>query len=71
MLFLVLTALLELMFDQYSASETILAYYRDSSVHRNAGGVTGGCIVSLLWPLIGEIGTYVVLLILMYYLCDP
>ena len=63
-LFLVLTALLELMFDQYSASETILAYYRDSSVHRNAGGVTGGCIVSLLWPLIGEIGTYVVLLIL-------
>lgn len=63
-LFLVLTALLELMFEQYSASESILAYYKDSSVHQNAGGVTGGCIVSLLWPLIGEIGTYVVLLIL-------
>ena len=62
-LFLILTAILELIFNQYQAGTQILAYYTASSEHRNAGGLTGGCIVSLLCPLIGEIGTYVVLFI--------
>ena len=63
-LFLILTAILELIFNQYEPGTAILSYYRASSAHRNAGGLTGGCIVSLLCPLIGEIGTYVVLFIL-------
>ena len=62
-LFLILTAILELIFNQYRAGTQILSYYTASSEHRNAGGLTGGCIVSLLCPLIGEIGTYVVLFI--------
>ena len=62
-LFLILTAILELIFNQYEPGTAILSYYRASSAHRNAGGLTGGCIVSLLCPLIGEIGTYVVLFI--------
>src|SRR5699024_2234165 len=32
--------------------------------YHNAGGLAGGCLVSLLCPLIGEIGTYVVLVVL-------
>ena len=62
-LFLILTAILELVFNQYEPGTAILSYYRASSEHRNAGGLTGGCIVTLLCPLIGEIGTYVVLFI--------
>ena len=60
-LFLVLTAILELLINQYEPGASILSYYRASSEHKNAGGLTGGCIISLFCPLIGEIGTYVVL----------
>ena len=63
-LFLVITAILELIFNQYTPGTHVTEYYRASSEHRNAGGFTGGCIISVLCPLIGEVGTYVVLFIL-------
>lgn len=63
-LFLVITAILELLINQYDPGTSILSYYRASSEHKNAGGLTGGCIISLFCPLIGEIGTYVVLFII-------
>ncbi len=63
-LFLIITAILELVVNQYSPQTSILAYYTESSAHKNAGGLSGGCIVTLLCPLIGEIGTYVILFIL-------
>ncbi len=63
-LFLILTAIFELIFHQYEAGTSILDYYHMSSVHKNAGGLSGGCIVSIFCPLIGVIGTYVVLFIL-------
>ena len=64
MLFLFITAILELIFNSYTPRATLLSYYTEASEHRNAGGLTGGCLVSLLCPLIGIIGTYVVLIIL-------
>lgn len=63
-LFLVLTAIFEMIINQYNPGTSILTYYIEASRHKNAGGLTGGCIVSLFCPLIGEIGTYVVLFIL-------
>lgn len=63
-LFLILTALLELIFNQYSSGTPLLSYYAHSSRNKDAGGLTGGCIVTLLCPLIGEIGTYVALIFL-------
>lgn len=64
MLFLFITAILELIFNSYTPRASLLSYYTEASEHRNAGGLTGGCLVSLLCPLIGIIGTYVVLIIL-------
>lgn len=64
MLFLFITAILELIFNSYTPGASLLSYYQAASEHRNAGGLTGGCIISLLCPLIGIIGTYVVLVIL-------
>lgn len=63
-LFLLFSAILELIFHSYTPGASLLSYYRESSRYHNAGGVAGGCIVSLLCPLIGEIGTYVVLIVL-------
>lgn len=62
-LFLLITAILELIFNSYTPGASLLSYYREASEHRNAGGLTGGCLVSLLCPLIGVAGTYVVLVI--------
>lgn len=63
-LILLLSAILELIFHSYTPGASLLSYYRESSRYHNAGGLAGGCIVSLLCPLIGEIGTYVVLVVL-------
>lgn len=63
-LFLLLTAMLELVFNSYTPGTSVLTYYVNASNRKNAGGLTGGCLVSILCPLIGEIGTYIVLVIL-------
>lgn len=64
MLFLFIAAILELIFNSYTPGASLLSYYKAASEHRNAGGLTGGCLISLMCPLIGVIGTYVVLVIL-------
>lgn len=63
-LFFILTAILELIFNPYKAGKPLLDYYHGGSMHENAGGLAGGCITSVFCPLIGEIGTYVVLFVL-------
>ncbi len=63
-LFLLLAAILELIFNSYTPGASLISYYNASSEHRNAGGLTGGFLISLLCPMIGVIGTYVVLVIL-------
>ena len=63
-LFLLLAAILELIFHSYTPGVSLLSYYRESSRYHSAGGLAGGCFVSVLCPLIGEIGTYVVLTVL-------
>lgn len=63
-LFLLLTAIFGLIFDQYQPGVSLITHYHRSSIHQAAGGLAGGCLVSLFCPLIGEIGTYVILFIL-------
>lgn len=62
---LFLTAFLELIMKPYDSGAGLLSYYEFASQHRNAGGLMGGSIVMLLCPLIGRVGTYVVIVILM------
>lgn len=63
-LFLLITAILGLVFHPYEAGTPLLTYYKEASSRSFAGGLTGGYIIQMLCPLIGEIGTYVVLFIL-------
>lgn len=62
-LLLMLTAFLELIMNPYDAEAGLLTYYKLASEHKNAGGLLGGCIVKLLCPLIGVVGSYVVIVI--------
>lgn len=68
---LLLTAFLELVMNPYDSEAGLLTYYKLASQHKNAGGLIGGCIVKLLCPLIGVVGTYVVIIIFADNLCDP
>lgn len=63
-LIILLTAFLELVINSYVPGTKLLDYYKQASVHKNAGGLVGGCLVTLLCPAIGVVGTYVVLVIL-------
>ena len=62
--FLILAAFLELIINKYTPGTPLFSYYTAASRHKNAGGLMGGCIVSLFCPLIGVVGTYVVLSVL-------
>ena len=62
---LLLAAFLELIMNPYDSGAGLMSYYKASSRHRNAGGLMGGCAVKLLCPLIGRVGSYVVVIILM------
>ena len=46
-LFLLITAILELIFHSYTPGTSVISYYTQASRHRNAGGLTGGCLISL------------------------
>ena len=63
-LILLICTFLELIVNPYESGTTLFTYYRQASEHRNAGGLLGGCMVMLLCPAIGEVGTYVVVIIL-------
>ncbi len=60
-LFLFLAAMLELIVHSYTPGASLMSYYTESSKNHSAGGLAGGCLITFFCPLIGEIGTYVVL----------
>ena len=63
-LIIVLCALLELAMNPYTPGTGLLTYYKQASIHKNAGGFLGGCLVMVLCPTIGVVGSYVVLIVL-------
>ncbi len=63
-LLIVVCALLELAMNPYTPGTDLMTYYKQASIHKNAGGFLGGCLVTLLCPVIGVVGSYVVLIVL-------
>lgn len=64
LLLVLLCTFFELITNPYSAGVELMSYYRQASEHHNAGGLLGGVLVAVLCPVIGEVGTYVVVVIL-------
>lgn len=61
---ILVAAFLELIVNSYVPGTKLSGYYQSASTHKNAGGLIGGCVVSILCPAIGVVGTYVVLVVL-------
>lgn len=65
LLFIILiAAFLELIINSYIPGTQLLTYYQRASEHKNAGGFIGGCVITIMCPIIGVAGTYVVLIML-------
>lgn len=64
LLIILIAAFLELITNSYIPGTQLLTYYQKASERKNAGGFIGGCVVTVMCPIIGVVGTYVVLVIL-------
>ena len=64
LLLLVLCAFFQLVMHPFQPKDSILSYYQYASDYRKAGGLIGGCLAKLLCPLLGVVGTYVILIVL-------
>lgn len=62
---IVATAILELVVNSYHPGTELMEYYRQASIGKEAGGLLGGVMITILCPAIGVAGTYIVLILLM------
>ena len=61
----VFTALIQLLIIGYSPSVKLTQYYKDSAELKSGGGIIGGFLCRILYPLFGTVGTYIILIALM------
>lgn len=62
---IVATAILELVVNSYHPGTELMEYYRQASIGKEAGGLLGGVMITILCPAIGVAGTYIILILLM------
>ena len=65
LVFIVLSALIQLIFSENIGSGKIIDFYQSSAKAKNGGGVIGGIVCKLLYPLFGTVGSYVILFALL------
>lgn len=58
------TALIQLVITGYSPDVKLTQYFTDSAKLKNGGGIIGGSLCRLLYPLFGTVGTYIILIAL-------
>lgn len=63
----ILTALIHLIAG-INSSAKISEFYKESARVKNGGGIIGGAICKLLYPLFGTVGTYIILIALLVVL---
>lgn len=62
--YLFLTILVHMLTEPYEASVTVMQAYKNSAAGHNGGGLIGGAAVKVLHPLLGTVGCYVVIIVL-------
>ncbi len=60
-LFLLLCMLLEMLFVKYNADKSLFDYYKDGGLFHKGGGFAGGILELIFRPLLGTVGSYIVL----------
>lgn len=63
-LFISVTAFLQMLSNPGQSYMSVLDFYEDSAVYKNGGGLIGGSICRLLTPLFGIAGTYLIIVAL-------
>lgn len=61
---LVLSAFIHLITLGYSKETSLVTIYNTSAEHKNGGGILGGILLKILYPLFDKVGTYIILLAL-------
>jgi S-DNA-T family DNA segregation ATPase FtsK/SpoIIIE len=59
-----LTIFVHMVTEPYDATVTVFQAYKNSAAGKNGGGLIGGAAVRLLHPLLGTVGCYVVIIVL-------
>lgn len=62
--YIFLTVFVHMVTEPYNAGAKLMEAYKNSSAGRNGGGLIGGAAVKLLHPLLGTVGCYVVIIVL-------
>ncbi len=62
--YLFLTILVHMITEPYDAAAKVLQAYKDSAAGHNGGGLIGGAAVKVLHPMLGTVGCYVVVVVL-------
>lgn len=65
LLFILLCAFCQMVIFPHQEGLKLLDYFKYAKEHKSAGGILGGAVVMLLCNAIGNIGTYVLLIVLM------
>lgn len=65
MLIIIVDALLTLWTGSFVEGEPIFSYYKNAAAGDNPGGLLGGCLDSIFCPLLGVVGTNILLIILL------
>ena len=64
LLFISVTAFLQMLSNPGQSYVSVLDFYEDSAVYKNGGGIVGGAICRLLVPLFGIAGSYLLIVAL-------
>lgn len=62
--YIFLTILVHMVTEPYDAGAKLIDAYKNSSAGKNGGGLIGGAAVKVLHPLLGTVGCYVVIIVL-------
>ena len=62
--YIFLTVFVHMVTEPYDAGAKLMDAYKNSSAGKNGGGLIGGAAVKLLHPLLGTVGCYVVVIVL-------
>ena len=64
LLYIMCCTLFQLILGKEMIGKSLGAIYKSCSVHRDSGGILGGALANVLYPAVGMVGTYIIVIVL-------